>query len=32
VACLRKEKYADLIGDYGCELLRGEARFDDQRR
>ena len=29
VAALRKDKYADLIDDYGWELVRGEARFDD---
>src|SRR5216683_3550899 len=29
VASLRKEKYADLIHEYGCELVRGEAVFED---
>jgi mercuric reductase len=29
VASLRKEKYADLIEDYGWELVRGEAQFKD---
>ncbi|HET6318024.1 MAG TPA: FAD-dependent oxidoreductase, partial [Chloroflexota bacterium] len=29
VASLRKEEYADLIDDYGWELVRGEATFDD---
>ncbi|HEX9015113.1 MAG TPA: mercury(II) reductase [Chloroflexota bacterium] len=30
VGRLRKEKYEDLIGDYGWELLRGEAAFLDE--
>jgi mercuric reductase len=29
VARLRKEKYADLINEYGWELVHGEAVFDD---
>jgi mercuric reductase len=29
VASLRKEKYADLIGEYGWELIQGEASFKD---
>src|SRR5216683_936411 len=29
VKSLRREKYEDLIGDYGWELVRGEARFGD---
>ncbi len=32
VSQLRKEKYEDLIGEYGWELLRGEAAFLDERR
>jgi mercuric reductase len=31
VASLRKEKYADLIDDYGWELVRGEAQFADDQ-
>jgi len=31
VASLRKEKYVDLIDEYGWELLRGEAAFEDPR-
>jgi len=31
VSSLRREKYADLIGEYGWQLLRGEARFEDHR-
>ncbi len=27
---LRREKYTDLIGDYGWELIEGEARFLDE--
>lgn len=30
VGRLRKEKYEDLIGEYGWELLRGEASFLDE--
>ena len=29
VASLRKEKYADLIDEYGWELVHGEASFED---
>ncbi len=32
VSQLRKEKYEDLIGEYGWELLRGEAAFLDEGR
>jgi mercuric reductase len=28
-ACLRQRKYLDLAEEYGWELVRGEARFDD---
>ncbi len=28
---LRKEKYANLVDEYGWEFLRGEATFEDQR-
>jgi mercuric reductase len=31
VAGLRKEKYEDLLGEYGIELIRGTARFADER-
>ena len=31
VADLRQHKYEDLIGDYGWELVRGEAAFADER-
>lgn len=31
VANLRQEKYANLIHDYGWELVRGEAHFIDQQ-
>ncbi len=31
VASLRQHKYADLIDAYGWELVRGEARFVDER-
>jgi mercuric reductase len=31
VSSLRREKYEDLIGEYGWELVRGEARFIDHR-
>src|SRR5919199_499320 len=31
VRSLRQEKYADLIGAYGWELVRGEARFEDHQ-
>jgi mercuric reductase len=31
VSSLRKEKYADLIDEYGWELVRGEAHFEDPR-
>ena len=27
---LRKEKYADLVGEYGWEMIRGEASFADE--
>ena len=27
---LRKEKYADLVDEYGWEMIRGEARFVDE--
>ena len=27
---LRKEKYADLVGEYGWEIIRGEASFVDE--
>ena len=27
---LRKEKYADLVGEYGWEMIRGEASFVDE--
>jgi len=29
VHALRQEKYADLVGVYGWEVLQGEARFED---
>ncbi len=29
VEALRKEKYADLVDEYGWELIRGEASFED---
>ncbi len=29
VAALRKEKYEDLLGEYGIDLVRGTARFAD---
>ncbi len=32
VGRLRREKYEDLIGEYGWELIRGEAAFLDQGR
>lgn len=32
VGRLRKEKYEELIGEYGWELLRGEAAFLDEGR
>lgn len=32
VGRLRREKYEDLIGEYGWELLRGEAAFLDEGR
>jgi mercuric reductase len=32
VATLRHEKYENLVGEYGWELVRGEARFDDNQR
>ena len=32
VSQLRKEKYEDLIGEYGWDLLRGEAAFPDEGR
>jgi mercuric reductase len=31
VNSLRREKCEDLIGEYGWQLLRGEARFEDHR-
>lgn len=31
VSELRQEKYADLITEYGWDLIRGEARFVDER-
>lgn len=31
VAELRKDKYADLIEEYGWDLVKGEARFIDER-
>jgi mercuric reductase len=31
VASLRQEKYSDLIDEYGWELVRGEACFEDPR-
>src|SRR6266851_1353830 len=32
VATLRREKYENLVGEYGWELLGGEARFEDNQR
>jgi len=32
VATLRREKYENLVGEYGWELVRGEARFEDNQR
>src|SRR6266581_3489636 len=32
VATLRREKYENLVGEYGWELVRGEARFEDNLR
>ncbi len=29
VSTLRREKYENLVGEYGWELVRGEARFED---
>lgn len=29
VSTMRREKYEELVGEYGWELVRGEARFDD---
>lgn len=29
VASLRKEKYGDLVGEYGWELVQGQASFED---
>jgi mercuric reductase len=31
VAALRKEKYEDLLGEHGIDLVRGTARFADER-
>jgi mercuric reductase len=31
VAGLRKQKYEDLLGEYGIDLVRGVARFADER-
>ncbi|HEX6231566.1 MAG TPA: mercury(II) reductase [Jiangellaceae bacterium] len=31
VTGLRKEKYEDLVGEYGIDLVRGVARFADER-
>src|SRR5919199_264986 len=31
VATLRREKYENLVSEYGWDLARGEARFDDNR-
>jgi mercuric reductase len=31
VAALRKEKYEDLLGVYGIDLVRGSARFTDEK-
>jgi mercuric reductase len=30
VADLQKEKYADLVEEYGWDLIQGEARFEDE--
>jgi mercuric reductase len=32
VSTLRRDKYENLIGEYGWELVRGEARFEDKQR
>ncbi len=32
VSTLRRDKYENLIGEYGWELVRGEARFEDNQR
>ncbi len=31
VDALRNEKYADLVGEYGWELIEGEASFEDEK-
>src|SRR6266571_3037945 len=31
VSALRRDKYENLIGEYGWELVRGEARFEDKQ-
>src|SRR5216683_6480262 len=32
VATFRREKYENLVGEYGWELVGGEARFEDNQR
>ena len=32
VSTLRRDKYENLVGEYGWELVRGEAHFEDNQR